>query len=78
MITMPPMQGTSNLAQQWEILQSYKEAFMSKEVLAAIVSFLADPLSQNARYAKIAVVVFCVHMHLVLELKKPVNLSNWC
>jgi hypothetical protein len=51
MMTMPPTPGTSNLAQQWETLQSYKEAFMSKEVLAAIVSFFADPLSQNARYA---------------------------
>jgi len=51
MITMPPTPGTSNLAQQWETLQSYKEAFMSKEILAAIVSFLADPLSQNARYS---------------------------
>eukprot|EP00026_Physarum_polycephalum_P000565 Phypoly_transcript_00566.p1 GENE.Phypoly_transcript_00566~~Phypoly_transcript_00566.p1 ORF type:complete len:1445 (+),score=379.68 Phypoly_transcript_00566:78-4412(+) len=48
MITMPPTPGTSNLAQQWETLQSYKEAFMSKEVLPAIVSFLAEPLSQNA------------------------------
>lgn len=45
---MEPPTNTSDLAQQLEYMQGFKEAFLGKEVLATIVSLLAEPLAASA------------------------------
>jgi hypothetical protein len=47
---MLPPPNTFSMQQQLEYLQSYKEAFMANDILAGIVSLLAEPLSQTERY----------------------------
>lgn len=49
-ITMEPPAHTSDIAQQWEYMQGFKEAFLGKEVLAVLVSFFSEPLSVGSEY----------------------------